>query len=180
MHGIQLGAFAERTGEKMWNVIEDHSWVIKIASAIVFRIARFWRIFEKWHYKGATPGLLSQVRAISENIVRLGEVLMPDVAIIDAFEAMEGEGPGSSGSPVKMGVAVAGTDPIACDAVMAHMMDFDPMSIGFLCLAHERGLGVADLEMIEYIGDDPSLHVRRFKPHSNYPVQLQWREAWKD
>ena len=104
---------------------------------------------------------------------------MPDVAVIDAFEAMEGEGPGSSGTLVKMGIAVAGTDPVACDAVMAYMMGFDPLSIGFLCLAHERGLGVADLEKIEFVGEDPARHVRRFKPHSNYPVQLRWREAWE-
>ena len=180
MHGIHIGTFAERGAEQMWNVLENHSWMIKIAAALVFGFVRMQRSVERRIHGGAQPGLLSHVRAISENLVSLGKVLMPDIAVIDAFEAMEGEGPGSAGTPVKMGVAVAGTDPIACDAVMAYLMGFDPLSIGFLCLAHEKGLGVADLNMIQCVGDDLSQHVHRFRPHSNYPVQMRWREAWKD
>ena len=105
---------------------------------------------------------------------------MPDIAVIDAFDAMEGDGPGSTGTPVDMKIAVAGTDPVACDAVMASMMGFDPLSVGHLYLANEHGLGVADLDKIECVGEDINLHTRRFKPHSNYPVQKRWREAWSD
>ncbi len=125
------------------------------------------------------PGLLAQCRAISENLCILGTVLLPEVAVIDAFEAMEGEGPGG-GAPVHLKLAVAGTDPIACDSVMAGLMGFDPLSIGYLALAHERGLGIADPEGIETVGEDPARCVRKFTPHSNYPFQMRWREAWKD
>lgn len=104
---------------------------------------------------------------------------MPDIAVIDGFEAMEGQGPGG-GTGVRMGIAVASIDPIACDAVMAYMMGFDPMTIGYLALAQEYGLGISDLKKIEIIGESPSSHVRKLKPHSNYPVQMKWREAWKD
>lgn len=179
MHGIQIGDLAESTGEKLWNVIEDHSWMIKVASSILIKFVKLQRLLEKRLHKGATPGLLAQVSSISENLVRIGEVLMPDVAVIDAFNAMEGEGPGG-GTPVNMRLAVAGTDPIACDSVMAFMMGFNPLSIGFLALANERKLGVADLESIEILGEDPSEHIRHFKPHSNYPVQRRWRESWKE
>lgn len=92
-------------------------------------------------------------------------------------QAMEGEGPGG-GSPVDMKLAVAGTDPVACDAVMASMMGFEPMSVGYLALAHERCLGVADLNLMEIVGENPDHHRRHFKPHSNYPYQQRWREAW--
>jgi len=179
MHGIRIGDLAESTGEKLWNIIEDHSWVIKVASSIIINFIKLQRLWEKRFYKGATHGILAQVRAISENLIRLGEVLMPDVAVIDAFNAMEGEGPGG-GTPVNMRLAVAGTDPIACDSVMAYMMGFDPLSIGFLALANEHKLGVADLESIEILGEDPSEHIHHFKPHSNYPVQRRWRETWKE
>ena len=179
MHGIQIGTLSESAGEVLWNIIEDFSWVIKIVSAGIFRIIHLQRKLETRIHGGASPGLLSQVRALSENICRLGKVLMPHIAVIDAFEAMEGEGPGG-GTPVEMKVAVAGTDPVSCDAVMAYMMGFDPLSIGYLCLAHERGLGIADLEHIECVGENPADHLRRFKPHSNFPIQLKWREAWKD
>ncbi|MFC1692144.1 DUF362 domain-containing protein [Candidatus Latescibacterota bacterium] len=177
MHGIQLGSFAELAGEKMWNVIEDHSWIIKLASAFVFKIVHIHRLLEKHRHKGASPGFHSQVRAMAENIVRLGEVLMPDIAVIDGFEAMEGEGPGG-GTPVNMGIAVAGTDPVACDAVMAHLMGFDPLSIGYLNLADKKGMGIADLSKIDCAGENLSNHIHHIKPHSNYPVQLKWCEAW--
>jgi len=179
MHGIRIGDLAESTGEKLWNMIEDHSWMMKVASSFLYKFIKLKRFWERRHLKGTTSGTLAQVRAISENLVRLGETLMPDVAVIDAFNAMEGEGPGG-GTPVNMRLAVAGTDPIACDSVMAYMMGFDPLSIGFLALANELKLGVADLKSIEILGEDPAEHIRHFKRHSNYPVQRRWRESWKE
>lgn len=177
MHGLRIGWLAENTGEILWNFLEERSHIIKYVSGAMFRAVSLARGARKRLSGGEMPGLVAQCRAISENLAILGTVLMPDVAVIDAFEAMEGEGPGG-GSPVSMKMAVAGTDPIACDAVMAYLMGFDPLSIGFLALAHERRLGVADLDGIEMVGEDPARHIRPFMPHSNYPVQMRWREAW--
>ncbi|MFA6472066.1 MAG: DUF362 domain-containing protein, partial [Candidatus Latescibacterota bacterium] len=101
MHGLQIGDFAERKGEALWNIIEDHSWVIKLFSGVMFRVMHLTQIIEKKISGGEMPGLLSQCRAISENVAILGNVLMPDIAVIDAFQSMEGEGPGG-GSPVDM------------------------------------------------------------------------------
>ncbi len=179
MHGLKIGTVPSCMGELLWNAVEGHPLVIKSFSGIVFTIANRLRTRNANKNAKKRTGLLRQVRAISENIICLSRVLMPDVAVIDAFEAMEGDGPGRSGKSVKMKIAVAGTDPVACDAVMAFMMGFEPMSIGYLCLANEAGLGVAELEKIKCVGEDPAQHVRRFKPHSNYPVQLRWREAWE-
>ena len=180
MHGIHLGRLVETTGEALWNVIEDHSHIIKAISGALFGTVHLARKAQRALSGGRMPGLLSQCRAISENLAILGSVLMPDIAVIDAFEAMEGEGPGSGGTPVPMKLAVAGTDPVACDAVMAYMMGFDPLEAGYLALCHERGLGIADLGLIETVGEDPTACVRRFTPHGNYPYQRRWREAWAD
>lgn len=180
MHGLRLGWLVENTGEALWNIIEDRSHIIKMVSGVMFRAVRISRTIQKTLTGGRMPGLLAQCRVIAENIAILGAELMPDIAVIDAFEAMEGEGPGGGGIPVPMKLAVAGTDPVACDAVMAYMMGFDPLSIGYLALAHERGLGIVELDGIETVGEDPRTHIRRFTPHSNYPYQMRWREAWKD
>ena len=178
MHGFKIGKVTSRAGEFVWNTLEGHPFVVKSFSGIVFGLARIFRPHNSHTTGHWRHGLLQQVGAMSENLARLGVVLMPDVAVIDAFEAMEGEGPGSSGTPVEMKAAVAGTDPVACDAVMAFMMGFDPLDIGYLTLMDERGLGVVDMDKIDIAGDDPSLLTRKFKPHSNYPVQKRWREAW--
>lgn len=179
MHGLHVGRLAEGTGEVLWNVIEDHSSIIKMVSGAMFRTVFLARKIQKYLTGGKLPGLLAQCRAISENLYILGTVLLPDAVVIDAFEAMEGEGPGG-GTVVNMKLAVAGTDPIACDAIMAGLMGFDPLSIGYLTLAQERGLGIADPDGIETVGEDHARCIRKFTPHSNYPYQMRWREAWKD
>ncbi len=177
MHGIELGQVIEYAGEALWNILDKHSFGMKMASGLVFGAVHMSRYIQKKKHHGAMPGYVSQVRALSENLVRLGKVLMPDITVIDAFDIMEGEGPGA-GTAVRIGIAVAGTEAIACDAVMTYMMGFDPLSIGYLSIAHDSGLGCADIRKIEKVGEDPSVHRHRIKPHSNYPLQMKWREAW--
>ena len=46
---------------------------------------------------------------------------------------------------------------MAVDAVAASMMGFDPLSLKFIRLAHERGLGVGDMRDIEVVGDEPDI-----------------------
>ncbi len=179
MHGVELGRIIEFVGESLWNILENYQLGMDLVSKLVFGAVHMSRYVQRKRHHGSMPGLLSQVRALSENLVRLGEFLMPDVAVIDAFEAMEGQGPGG-GNSVKMGIAVAGTHPVACDAVMAYMMGFNPFSIGYLSIANDCGVGIADLDKIETIGDDPSLHIRQFKQHINHHIQMRWQEAWKD
>jgi hypothetical protein len=65
-----------------------------------------------------------------------------------------GNGPGPRTMvPVRKDVMLAAADQVAIDAVSARMMGFDPLSIRYLALAHERGLGVADPREIELVGD---------------------------
>ncbi len=174
MHGFKIGDSISSLAEFFWDTIEGHPFVIRSFSGVVFTVARMKRA----HVGHGGLGLLRHVGAMSENIARLGRVLMPDIAVIDAFEAMEGDGPGSAGTPVDIRVAVAGTDAVACDAVMAYMMGFDPGAIGYITLLDERGLGVADLNAIDIAGESPERLRRSFKPHINFPIQQRWRETW--
>ena len=48
---------------------------------------------------------------------------------------------------------LASADQVAIDAVAAKLMGFDPMSIKFIRLAHELGLGCGDPREIEIVGD---------------------------
>lgn len=63
-----------------------------------------------------------------------------------------GDGPGPYFlRPYEKGYIAAGADPVAVDAVTARMMGFDPMSINYIRLAHERGLGCGETSDIEVI-----------------------------
>ena len=108
------------------------------------------------------------------NLVAVAEKVGVDLGVVDGFVGMEGNGP-VDGTPKYLGVAAAGFDFVAVDAVMASVMGFDPRMKGDTYLADERGLGVGDLDRIEVIGEDIEGARRRFRPHSNYyATQIGW------
>lgn len=72
-------------------------------------------------------------------------------AVMDGTTAGNGPGPRTM-IPVRKDVMLAASDQVAIDAVAARLMGFDPLSIRYLALAHERGLGTADPRDIEIVG----------------------------
>jgi len=73
-------------------------------------------------------------------------------AVMDGTTAGNGPGPRTMTPEVK-NVILASADQVAIDAVAAKMMGFDPLSIDYIRLAHERGLGVGDVREIKLLGD---------------------------
>ncbi len=73
-------------------------------------------------------------------------------AVMDGTTAGDGPGPRTM-RPVIKNVMLASADQVAIDAVAAAMMGFDPMSIEYLRLADEQGLGHARRGDIEIVGD---------------------------
>jgi uncharacterized protein (DUF362 family) len=112
--------------------------------------------------KNAFGGLLFEKRhwthsVIHETLVDLlaiqKEIHAGLFAVMDGTFAGEGAGPRAMRWHVK-DVILAGADPVAVDAIAARMMGFDPMSLKFIRLAHEAGLGVGDPAEIEVAGED--------------------------
>lgn len=87
-----------------------------------------------------------------------------NLQIVDGVKSLSGgEGPWAPGiAPVQPGLLVAGTNPVATDAVCMKLMGLDPMadrgthpfetSDNMLRLAEEAGIGTRDLNRIEVIG----------------------------
>lgn len=114
--------------------------------------------------KNAFGGLLATRRHythtfIHETLVDLltiqKEIHTGVFAVMDGTTAGSGPGPRTM-VPVRKDVVLAAADQVAIDAVAARLMGFDPLSIRYLALAHERGLGVADPREIELVGE-PSI-----------------------
>lgn len=85
------------------------------------------------------------------------------LALIDGVKASEGgEIPRGSFKPVQPGVLIAGSNPVATDAVATAVMGFDPAAPSFtapfiradnyLAMASELGLGTNRLEDIQVVG----------------------------
>jgi uncharacterized protein (DUF362 family) len=111
--------------------------------------------------KNAFGGLLNTQRHythswIHETLVDLltiqKEIHSGLFAIMDGTTAGDGPGPRTMRPKVK-NIILASTDQVAIDAVAAKLMGFDPMSIPYLRLAHERGLGTGRPEEIHIAGD---------------------------
>lgn len=76
-------------------------------------------------------------------------------AVMDGTTAGNGPGPRTM-IPVIKDYMLASSDQVAIDAVAAKMMGFDPLSLEFIKVAHDDGLGVGDPRDIEIVGDDIS------------------------
>src|SRR5207249_4364490 len=76
-------------------------------------------------------------------------------AIMDGTTCGNGPGPRTM-YPVVKDYMLASDDQVAIDAIAAKMMGFDPMSIDYIRLAHEDGLGVGRPDEIEIVGADIS------------------------
>ena len=74
-------------------------------------------------------------------------------AVMDGTFAGDGPGPRAMHWHEK-NILLASSDQVAIDAVSARLQGFDPLSIRFLRLAHEMGLGVADPRQIQIKGYD--------------------------
>jgi len=112
--------------------------------------------------KNAFGGLLNTYRHythswIHETLVDLltiqKEIHTGIFAIMDGTTAGNGPGPRTM-EPVVKNVILASSDQVAIDAIAAKMMGFDPLSLKFIRLAHEAGLGIGDTKDIEVVGEN--------------------------
>ena len=114
--------------------------------------------------KNAFGGLLNFQRhwthsVIHETLVdllRIQKKIHPGIfAVTDGTFAGSGPGPRAMQWHEK-NVLLAGADQVAVDAVAAKMMGFDPMSIDFIRIADEQGLGCGQISKINIVGEDIS------------------------
>jgi uncharacterized protein (DUF362 family) len=114
--------------------------------------------------KNSFGGLLKEVRHYAHkymhevlvDLLYMQRELHPGVfTVMDGTVAGDGAGPRTMIPRIK-NLLLAASDSVAIDAIAARLMGFDPMSIPFLRMAHERELGIADPRQIEIVGDDVS------------------------
>ncbi|MGC9449985.1 MAG: DUF362 domain-containing protein [Oceanipulchritudo sp.] len=101
--------------------------------------------------------------------------IRPDLAVIDGFEGMEGEGP-CWGDPVPSHLAVVSTDWLACDRVCCELVQVEKQlqSIGltpelpaYLRYCAQAGMGAFSLEQIELRGEPLDGLCRQYKLHDD-------------
>ena len=88
---------------------------------------------------------------LHETIVDLAGLLKADLTVIDATRVLSTGGPGGPGKVIKKDTVIASRDMVAADAYAVASFEwygkrFKPDRVRHIRLAHERGLGRADLD----------------------------------
>jgi len=114
--------------------------------------------------KNSFGGLLKEVRHYAHEFIHevmvdlliMQKELHPGIfTVMDGTVCGDGAGPRTMIPKVK-NYLLASEDSVAIDAIAAKMMGFDPLTIPYLRMCHERGLGVGDPREIQVIGEDIS------------------------
>lgn len=108
---------------------------------------------------GAIPGLLKaeyhlnmpKLEDFSQMLVDICTLVKPQLSLMDAIIAMEGEGP-TAGQPRNLGVILASANPFALDVAATSLVSIKPLTVSTIQRAQERGLCSAKLEDLELLG----------------------------
>ncbi len=78
----------------------------------------------EWHYR---VGVNKEMFA--ELLLTIYHTLAPSMNLLDGILAMEGDGPGSGGTPRDVGVLIGSDDALSIDVVVCKMIGIDPLSL---------------------------------------------------
>lgn len=112
--------------------------------------------------KNAFGGLIPKYRHHAHK--KIHEVLVDLLAIQQEihpgiFTVMDGSVCGNGAGPRTMdpvigNLILASGDSVAVDALAAKIMGFDPLEIDYIKMAHDKGLGMGDVDQLEIVGMD--------------------------
>lgn len=97
-------------------------------------------------------GEFLNVTDFARMLVDIYAAARPQLTVMDAIDAMEGEGPGS-GRVRHVGAVLASRDAVALDAVASRIIGLEPSRVLTTSHAAARGLGEADLSRISVLGE---------------------------
>ncbi len=85
---------------------------------------------------------------VDDLIVDCNLAMKPNLSLVDANLAMEGNYGPTYGSPKKLGLLLASSNIVAADSFCANLFGFNPKSISYINKASNKGLGSMDYETI--------------------------------
>jgi uncharacterized protein (DUF362 family) len=137
---------------KEWDILLDVLEADKIINVPIAKhhsLCRLTMGMKNW--LGATGGARNQLhQKLDQAMVDLATFFKPVLTVLDAYRILVRNGPqGGRLSDTKLvKTVVAGTDPVAVDAMGATFFDIRPQELLYLKLAQERGLGKFELEKV--------------------------------
>lgn len=96
----------------------------------------------EWHMRAGVDR-----KMFAKLLLKIYQALNPAVTIIDGILAMEGQGPGRSGKPRKLGVLIGSADAIALDSFVCRMLCIEENQLLTNMLAKDMGLASDNIEV---------------------------------
>jgi uncharacterized protein (DUF362 family)/Pyruvate/2-oxoacid:ferredoxin oxidoreductase delta subunit len=103
----------------------------------------------EWHFR---TGVDREMFALL--LAGIYKVIRPAATLIDGILAMEGQGPGKSGIPRKLGIVIAGDDALSVDMTVCRMLGLSPDILLTNRMADRMGLADNDIRIT---GDLPRI-----------------------
>ncbi len=123
--------------------------------------------------KGQFHFRLKNREALADLIVDINRIAKPSLAICDAIDAMEGEGPGG-GEPRRLGLILSSPDLMALDVVACKIINLNPDSVPIIQAGKKQKFGETNLDKIEIVGEKlDDLVAEDFKQIENLKGILQ-------
>jgi uncharacterized protein (DUF362 family) len=111
---------------------------------------------------------------LDQHMVDISKIRLSDLTVLDGLIAMEGMGAGESGSPVEMGLIMAGHDSVALDCVASMCMGIaNPLVVGTTRIANHDGLGCGNPFLIEVLGNSIEQAKKKLTLPINYTQPLE-------
>jgi uncharacterized protein (DUF362 family) len=139
---------------KDWDVLLDVIEADKIINVPIAKhhsLCRLTMGMKNW--LGAIGGARNQLHQdLDKAVVDLAAFFKPQLTVLDAYRILVRNGPqgGRISDTQLMKTVVAGTDPVAVDAMGATFFAVAPRELPYLRLARERGLGEFELEKVRF------------------------------
>jgi len=120
-------------------------------------------------------------RHCNNNMLLVAQKISPcwGAAVIDAYQGMEKNGP-VAGLDVEHRIAVASTDYIAADRVMADAMGINPEWIGHLVYCWQAGIGQFDPGRIDIRGETVASVRKEYQLPSEVERMQEWMRPMED
>ncbi len=115
--------------------------------------------------------------SFSRFLVDLNEAVTPHFFLMDGITGMEGRGPGQ-GTPVKTGVLIGSTNPLALDIIASRIAGYEPKDIPTNHIGLSRGKWLSSTADIGYDGPDIETIIKKdFKriaitPNTNIAIRF--------
>jgi uncharacterized protein (DUF362 family) len=113
----------------------------------------------------AKPRKVGYHPQINEVIAGLGKLIRPHLNVVDGIVAL-------GQRPVRLGLVLAGNDPVAVDSVVARIMRYRPASVKQVRLAHNEGVGT--FRDVTVVGEDVKAVSKLFPSRSPLAFKLAW------